>query len=327
MYTFNNKLLRKLIQGSYSRPLISLKRKSNSQIIFDSHKSSSIGSYDKNKNKIKKSIDNINNSRSTNIYSYRHISQNNSSFFTNNNSKINLKKKILKYPTNNKSTINDSFNEQNKICNIINFKVFKRRENNKSKYIPQLKKEEELNNKICILPNYLNINNYKINSKKVINYLDLNEDSNNTFFISTNRFLKNKNFKNYYQKGKPPNKSDKSKITKKIQDIYPSFSNIEGVKNRKILYELNEEEKRNKKNEKKSSIYHKMNFELRKKMMKEKWKAEKHSKSNLSDLDYNRKLSLLSMKLYQRHIKLLNKKVSSKSSIDLPLYNLFLNLD
>lgn len=332
MYTFSNKLLRKLITRNNYKSSIRLKRSCNSQIFNESRKSSSIYSYNINKKNNKNKISNENNNtRSTSIHSYRNISKSNSSFFINNNSKLNTKK-ILKFPTNvnkiNKiiyrNNFNVSSNNQSKICKIINFKVFK-----KNKSIPKLKKEEESNDSICLLPNYLRVNNYKINSQKVIDYLDLNEN-NKTCFISADRFLKLKVANDFPKKLKPPNKLKNIFETvrmKKIKDIYPTVLNIEGHRNRKVLSELDEEEKKKIKIEKQSGIFNKKNLELIKKMIKEKWKAEKYAKANLSNMAYKRQLSLLSMKLYQKHIKFLNKKISHKFNIDFPLYNLFLNLD
>ena len=62
-------------------------------------------------------------------------------------------------------------------------------------------------------------------------------------------------------------------------------------------------------------------------MIKERNKAEQSAKANLSDLAYKSQLLILSMKMYQRAIHQLEKKNSFKISLDLPLYNLFLNLD
>ena len=62
-------------------------------------------------------------------------------------------------------------------------------------------------------------------------------------------------------------------------------------------------------------------------MLKEKWKAEQYAKVNLSNMAYRRQLQILSMKLYKKAIGHLQKKISFKFNLDLPLYNLFLNFD
>ena len=103
--------------------------------------------------------------------------------------------------------------------------------------------------------------------------------------------------------------------------------NIEGQRNRKILNEINDEKKKKKKNDKPNCIYYRHHFNLQKRMFREKNKAEEWAKVNLSDLAYKSQLLILSMKIYQRAIHQLEKKNSLKFNLDLPLYNLFLNLD
>ena len=62
-------------------------------------------------------------------------------------------------------------------------------------------------------------------------------------------------------------------------------------------------------------------------MIKEKNKVEQYAKDNPSEFAYKSQLLILSMKMYQRAIHQLEKKNSFKFNLDLPLYNLFLNLD
>ena len=113
----------------------------------------------------------------------------------------------------------------------------------------------------------------------------------------------------------------------KIKKIYPTVLNIEGQRNRKILYELNDENKKKKKNKKSNCVYYRHHFNLQKRMFREKSKAEECSKANISDLAYKSQLLILSMKMYQRAIHQLQKKNSLRFNLDLPLYNMFLNLD
>ena len=113
----------------------------------------------------------------------------------------------------------------------------------------------------------------------------------------------------------------------RINSIYPNVLNIEGQINRKILNELNNEAKIRKKNEKPNCVYYKQHFNLKKRMIFEKSKLEAFARKNTTEFAYRSKLLILSMKIYQRAIHYLEKKNSLKFNLDLPSYNLFLNLN
>ena len=93
------------------------------------------------------------------------------------------------------------------------------------------------------------------------------------------------------------------------------------------MSEFKIKEKKKIRTEKSVNVYSKRNLEMKKKMFREKWKAEEYSKANISDMAYRRQLLIISMKLYQKAIKHLQKKNSYKVNLDLPLYNVFLDLD
>ena len=202
----------------------------------------------------------------------------------------------------------------------------------KYKYKLELKKEEEnKDDKVCLLDKDFKVKNFILNPNQVIDYLNLNE-KNNFFQPSTTR-KSIKNFENKYnlfKKNRIINRNRsalKENRYDKIKEIYPTVLNIEGQRNRKILYEINDEDKKKKKNEKPNCVYYKHHFNLRKRMFKEKSKAEEGAKANPSDFAYKSQLLILSMKIYQKAIHQLQKKISFKYNLDLPLYNLFLNLD
>lgn len=193
------------------------------------------------------------------------------------------------------------------------------------KYKIELKKsEEKKNDKICVLDQNFKVKNFVLTPNQVIEFLNLNE-KNNFFQPSTPKKIINK-----LQKKNIFNRNKSVLVEKrhdKIKKIYPTVLNIEGQKNRKILYELNDEIKKKKKNYKSICVYYRHHFNLQRRMLKEKRKHEECAKANLSDLAYNSQLRILSMKIYQRAIHQLEKKNSFKFNLDLPLYNLFLNLD
>ena len=328
MYSFSNKLFKNIINRNKSRrSTISLRRRTISEIIFNNHKSSS-------KNNYKNKTLNENTTKSTKISSYNNITKSNPILYS--YAYKNYKtKKILIYPLS-KNKQNKISVENNSIGNINgknnnsiknDLKKLKKIKNYLQCHT-ELKKEEEKNDKICLLPNHLKVRNFNLKTSKAIDYLDLNK--NNNFFVIENRCRKYKKLKIISTKNKEMKKS-KSAISlneiKNFQEIYPTILNIEGHRNRKFLSELNVEERKKMKIEKEPSAFFKQNLEFKKKMLKEKWKAEEYAKVDLSNMAYRRQLQILSMKLYKKAIGHLQKKISFKFNLDLPLYNLFLNFD
>ena len=331
MYSFSNKLFKNIINRNKPRKSsISLRRSTISEIIFNTHKSSSINNY-----KNKASYENT--TKPTKIYSYNYNNKSNPTLYpyVYKNYKT---KKILIFPLSknkqNKISLENNniinTNGINKTCEKYDFKTLKKIKNY-HQCQTELKKKEEKSDKICLLPNRLKVRNFNLKTSKAIDYLDLNK--NNNFFIIEKRIPKYKKFKNIKTispKLKEMKKSKSALSLKKIknfQEIYPTILNIEGHRNRKFLSELNVEERKKMKIEKEPSAFFKQNLEFKKKMLKEKWKAEEYAKVNLSNMAYRRQLQILSMKLYKNAISRLKKKISFKFNLDLPLYNLFLNFD
>ena len=308
-----------LLYKNRSNSQISLKKGVNHPIKFKFFSSPSKRNY---------KLDNNNN-----IYiNYRDITINQSSninsnkFSYNKDSKQNLSEEKLKPK-------NDNLNSENpNIIRTFNKKLtFKTLNGLKKqyKYKMELKKEEEnILDKVCLLNKNFNVKNFILSPRQVIYYLNLNEK--NKFFVSSGSKNKKKINNNFLRKNKFCNRSRSAYIENrldKIKKIYPTILNIEGQKNRKILYELNDESKKKIKNEKPNCIYYNHHFNLQRRMQKEKYKAEQYANVNLSDLAYKSQLLILSMKIYQRAIHQLQKKNSFKFNLDLPLYNLFLNFD
>lgn len=205
-------------------------------------------------------------------------------------------------------------------CNI-----FKNREKqNKNK----IKLEDD---KICILPNYLKIKNFSLKTPVIMNYLKLNK---NTNFLFENNIAKIKklNYNSYFNKHSKQLRRSGSYTPinkyKKIEDIYPTVFNIEGHKNRKLLEELEIESKKKPKKELINKIILKHNNIMKKNMNKERNKVEKENyKANISDMSYKRQLMLSKTKFFKKDLNHLKRKNSFKFHLDLPLYNLFLNLN
>ena len=285
------------------------------------------------------------NNKNNNIFiNFKNI--NNNSKIKNNKDKENKEK--IKYSYNQDCKIfqqlNNSTSKEENISKDKNNNKFIRTFNKKLtfnhlnnlikqyKYKINLQNEKEkLNDKICLLKKDFKVKNFILNPDQVIDYLDLNEKNNffqsSTFRKTINKYSKKFNFlKNnrlFYRNRSTPIENR----IQRIKSIYPTVLNIEGHRNRKILYELNDEKKKKKKNEIHNCVYYRHHFNLQKRMIKERNKAEESAKANLSDLAYKSQLLILSMKMYQRAIHQLEKKNSFKISLDLPLYNLFLNLD
>ena len=178
------------------------------------------------------------------------------------------------------------------------------------------------------MPKYFKVKNFNIKTSKIIDYLELNQ--NNNFFQYDNNSQKTKKINKLSNKRKFIKKA-KSDIElnklKKIEEIYPTILNIEGQRNRQLISELDYDTRKKRKIEGINYPYNKQNLEFRKKILKEKNKIEEYAKVNLSNLAYKRQVLILSMKLYQKSILHLRRKNSFKFNLDLPLYNIFLNLD
>jgi hypothetical protein len=116
-------------------------------------------------------------------------------------------------------------------------------------------------------------------------------------------------------------------IRKRIDDIYPNKLNIEGKKDRKVWSELSYGDKRKKKKEMLNSIFHTNNYNLRKKLTQEKNKKFDDINKSLSIESFKKQLALSTMKNFKKSLDHIKRKISYKFNIQLPLYNLFLNLD
>ena len=120
------------------------------------------------------------------------------------------------------------------------------------KYKLELKKEEEKkDDKVCLLDKDFKVKNFILNPNQVIDYLNLNE-KNNFFQPSTTRksIKKFENKYNLFKKNRIINRNRsalKENRYDKIKEIYPTVLNIDGQRNRKILYEINDEDKKKKK--------------------------------------------------------------------------------
>ena len=202
------------------------------------------------------------------------------------------------------------------------FQKIKRKKNN-------LELDSEESDKLCILPDYFNVKNFTLKTSKVVDYLNLNENNNFFLFKKNIRKLKNKfdfpeNYKTLRQRSYTP-----ININKKIEEIYPTVFNIEGKKNRKLLEEIeNEKRRRTRKIEFLNNKIKKNNNILKKKMIRERNKAEEENhKINLSNMAYRRQLLLSRVKFIKKDLNHLKRKNSFKFHLELPLYNFFLNLN
>ena len=238
---------------------------------------------------------------------------------------------LLKYPKDEIKT-NEINNKQKLIQTFSKTSIFnyKNNANNKYNYKVELEKEEEKrNDSICLLNNDFKVKNFNLSPNKVIQYLNLNEK--NDFFIPSSKDFHNfkKNF-SFFKKNKKMKRNNSANIVKRIDrinEIYPNALNIEGHINRKLLNEINNENKKKRKNDKPNSIYYRHHFELKRRMFKERCKAEDFARKAMSDSNYKSQLLILSMKIYQRAIHYLEKKNSLKFNLDMPSYNIFLNLN
>ena len=256
--------------------------------------------------------------------------------------------------SNKKNFVRLNFSDRKKIVNHESNK-FKCNKFNRSKQSPKVIKDilglsrifssettknnnlKVVDNKVdvekkCILPNYMTIKNFNIESSKVIDFFDLNKD--NKFFLvekNMEKFNKLKKAHSFYDIDKKLIRSGSSTSVRKnniIEDIYPTVFNIEGKRNIKLMYEIDNESKRKRKIKVLNGVYRRNNHKLKKIMILEKNKVENDNyKSLISNMIYKAKLSLLKMKYFKKDLDHLKRKISFKFDINLPHYNLFLNLD
>ena len=317
----NNTLFSKIKSRNKSNLNLSLKKK---YISFgENNNQSSLINNTKNLKNLTPYEDN----KSTKIYTNSNFTKSNLALFqirnfSNTNSN---KHKKSKFSQKNEGTeMSKNFLEYDKNINFLKLEFNKKMPNNNTiKYIK--KEENDMKDKICLLPKNFSVKNFSLKTSKIFDYLGLNKD--NKFFILEQDLLKYKKKENIFNRNKTLNRaksvSNLNNI-KKIEEIYPTIFNIEGKKNRKILQKLELEDKRKKKNEKRSSIYFSHNFNLKRKMLLEKSKAEEeYNKIDITKIAQRRKLLLLLSKIYQKDIFHLRKKNSFVFHLDLPLYNFF----
>lgn len=204
-----------------------------------------------------------------------------------------------------------------------------KRVNSNNKKINELKNNED--NKICILPEQMRVKNFSLKTSKILDFLNLNK-GNNCFLVEKEnmqkniRLFKNYKFKDFRKLGKCGSFTNLN-ILKKLEDIYPNKLNIEGKKDRKLSSELRNRNKRKKKKEMLNSIFHRNNYNLKKKLTQEKNKKIDDINKSLSIESFKKQLALSTMKNFKKSLDHIKRKISYKFNIQLPLYNLFLNLD
>ena len=201
--------------------------------------------------------------------------------------------------------------------------------NSYNKKINELKNNED--NKICILPEQMRVKNFSLKTSKILDFLNLNK-GNNCFLVEKESMQKNiRLFKNYkfkdFRKIEKCGSFTNLNILKKLEDIYPNKLNIEGKKDRKLSSELRNRNKRKKKKEMLNSIFHRNNYNLKKKLTQEKNKKIDDINKSLSIESFKKQLALSTMKNFKKSLDHIKRKISYKFNIQLPLYNLFLNLD
>ena len=289
---------------------------------------------------------------SNKLYNVHYLSNNNiknilysenksTNFLSSNNiTKTNINKNtILKFNNNRKSSyskrerilLNSDKNTKNISTRILRFsknffdkKINSRRNNSKSNL-----KERDM---ICILPNYLTVKNFSLKTPKVMDYLGLNQ--NNNLFLCENNLSKihklSKNYDIEKRNKKLKRNASFSPInrSKKIEDIYPTVFNIEGKKNRKLIEEL---KMGNKTRKQKVILNNKIKNDIeniKKIIIQNKNKIEDEKfKSKISDIEYRRQLILSKLKFFKKNLNHLRMRISPNFNLELPLYNLFLNLE
>ena len=214
-------------------------------------------------------------------------------------------------------------NESPKEKNII-------KEFNKNFFGKKILLDKKEDGKIYELKKNLMVRNFSFNKPKIFDFLSFNKNNNNC--LSPNK-INSKSKSNLILSEKRKNFRRNGSFTpinrlKKIEDIYPTVFNIEGKINLNLLGQIQTESKRNKKKELINNFVRKSIYEIKKNMIKERNKREtKNYENNISDITYKRRLMMSKVELFKKDLNHLRRKISFKFNIQLPLYNLFLNLN
>jgi len=216
-------------------------------------------------------------------------------------------------------------NESPKEKNII-------KEFNKNFFGKKILLDKKEDGKIYELKKNLMVRNFSFNKPKIFDFLSFNKNNNNNNCLSPKK-INSKSKRNLILSEKRKNFRRNGSFTpinrfKKIEDIYPTVFNIEGKINLNLLGQIQTESKRNKKKELINNFVRKSIYEIKKNMIKERNKREtKNYENNISDITYKRRLMMSKVELFKKDLNHLRRKISFKFNIQLPLYNLFLNLN
>ena len=205
------------------------------------------------------------------------------------------------------------------------------KEFNKNFFGKKILLDKKEDGKIYELKKNLMVRNFSFNKPKIFDFLSFNKNNNNNCLSpkkinskSKRNLILSEKRKNFIRNGSftPINRF------KKIEDIYPTVFNIEGKINLNLLGQIQTESKRNKKKELINNFVRKSIYEIKKNMIKERNKREtKNYENNISDITYKRRLMMSKVELFKKDLNHLRRKISFKFNIQLPLYNLFLNLN
>lgn len=215
-------------------------------------------------------------------------------------------------------------NESPKEKNII-------KEFNKNFFGKKIVLDKKEDDKIYELKKNLMVRNFSFNKPKIFDFLSFNKNNNNNCLSP--KKINSKSKRNLILSEKRKNFRRNGSFTpinrfKKIEDIYPTVFNIEGKINLNLLGQIQTESKRNKKKELINNFVRKSIYEIKKNMIKERNKREtKNYENNISDITYKRRLMMSKVELFKKDLNHLRRKISFKFNIQLPLYNLFLNLN
>ena len=215
-------------------------------------------------------------------------------------------------------------NESPKEKNII-------KEFNKNFFGKKILLDKKEDGKIYELKKNLMVRNFSFNKPKIFDFLSFNKNNNNNCLSP--KKINSKSKRNLILSEKRKNFRRNGSFTpinrfKKIEDIYPTVFNIEGKINLNLLGQIQTESKRNKKKELINNFVRKSIYEIKKNMIKERNKREtKNYENNISDITYKRRLMMSKVELFKKDLNHLRRKISFKFNIQLPLYNLFLNLN
>lgn len=215
-------------------------------------------------------------------------------------------------------------NESPKEKNII-------KEFNKNFFGKKILLDQKEDGKKYELKKNLMVRNFSFNKPKIFDFLSFNKNNNNNCLSP--KKINSKSKRNLILSEKRKNFRRNGSFTpinrfKKIEDIYPTVFNIEGKINLNLLGQIQTESKRNKKKELINNFVRKSIYEIKKNMIKERNKREtKNYENNISDITYKRRLMMSKVELFKKDLNHLRRKISFKFNIQLPLYNLFLNLN